>query len=323
MDANFVYNLTAWQMGRMLNHLASWVAKAEKHAIAKTVDPVDAFMQDQQLDRRPVLSSSSRFRATLVTLPNLRAPRLSGKEPPKHPDTEKTFGEVKTRIQSVIDYLKTFKADDFKGAADRRITQMWMEGKYLSGTDFLQRRWRFRNFLFSHDDDRLRDHARRANGVDIGKADYIGLSSTGRLFRIRLPSGLAAINSVVLGKPETTEIAFATLLAKGSILIEDRPGFGKTTLAKTLARVIGLSFQRIQCTNDLLPMDILGRLDFTQSRSGQLIHGPIFASVVLLDELNRAPARNPERFLAGHGRRRSDARGTDLRTSSPANVYRV
>jgi MoxR-like ATPase len=109
---------------------------------------------------------------------------------------------------------------------------------------------------------------------------------------------LDAINSVVLGKPSVTELAFATLLAKGSILIEDRPGLGKTTLAKTLARVLGLSFQRIQCTNDLLPMDILGRLDYAANRDKpRLIEGPIFASIVLLDELNRAPPRTQSAFL--------------------------
>jgi MoxR-like ATPase len=108
---------------------------------------------------------------------------------------------------------------------------------------------------------------------------------------------LTAINSVLLGKPHVTEIALATLLAQGSILIEDRPGLGKTTLAKTLAKVLGLSFQRIQCTNDLLPMDILGRLDYSNSAKPRLIEGPIFASIVLLDELNRAPPRTQSAFL--------------------------
>jgi len=112
---------------------------------------------------------------------------------------------------------------------------------------------------------------------------------------------LAAVDSVVLGKAQVTRLAFATLLARGSILIEDRPGIGKTTLAKALASVLGLSFQRIQCTNDLLPMDILGRLDYTHSASPGLIKGPIFA---------------------GNGGRRGHLGRSDLCASQTANVYR-
>ena len=108
---------------------------------------------------------------------------------------------------------------------------------------------------------------------------------------------LEAIDSVVLGKSDITRLALATLLAKGSILIEDPPGLGKTTLAKTLSRVLGLSFQRIQCTNDLLPIDILGRIDYPTGDQPRLIEGPIFASIVLLDELNRAPPRTQSAFL--------------------------
>ena len=108
---------------------------------------------------------------------------------------------------------------------------------------------------------------------------------------------LNAINSVLLSKQETVKLALACLLSGGSILIEDRPGLGKTTLAKTIAKVLGLSFNRIQCTNDLLPLDILGRLDFQSNQDPKLIEGPIFASIVILDELNRAPARTQSAFL--------------------------
>jgi len=108
---------------------------------------------------------------------------------------------------------------------------------------------------------------------------------------------LDAVNSVVLGKSKITELAFAALLARGSVLIEDRPGLGKTTLAKALAKVLGLSFQRIQCTNDLLPMDILGRVDISIPHQARFIKGPVFASIVLLDELNRAPSRSQSAFL--------------------------
>lgn len=108
---------------------------------------------------------------------------------------------------------------------------------------------------------------------------------------------LETLNSILLGKPREVELAFATFLAGGSLLIEDRPGFGKTTLAKGLASVLGLSFSRIQCTNDLLPMDILGRVSFENPSKAVFHKGPIFAEVVLLDELNRAPARTQSAFL--------------------------
>ena len=82
---------------------------------------------------------------------------------------------------------------------------------------------------------------------------------------------LSAINSVLLAKQTEVKLALATLLTGGSILIEDRPGLGKTTLAKTMAKVLGLSFNRIQCTNDLLPLDILGRVDFLTDRTPKFI----------------------------------------------------
>ena len=108
---------------------------------------------------------------------------------------------------------------------------------------------------------------------------------------------MKTLNSILLGKPREVELAFATFLAGGSLLIEDLPGFGKTTLAKGLASVLGLSFSRIQCTNDLLPMDIVGRMSFENPSRATFHKGPIFAEVVLLDELNRAPARTQSAFL--------------------------
>ncbi len=94
---------------------------------------------------------------------------------------------------------------------------------------------------------------------------------------------------VVLGKREPLALALACVLARGHLLIEDLPGLGKTTMAHTLARVLGLEFQRIQFTSDLLPADILGASIFNRSENRFEFHpGPVFSQVVLADEVNRA-----------------------------------
>src|SRR5580693_4121257 len=93
---------------------------------------------------------------------------------------------------------------------------------------------------------------------------------------------------VIRGKREVIRLATVCLLARGHVLIEDVPGVGKTTLAQALARSLGLSFQRIQFTSDLLPSDIIGVSIFKQkSQAFEFIHGPLFAHVVLADEINR------------------------------------
>jgi hypothetical protein len=167
MDAALVYNLTAVQMGRMLNNLANWVEKGEKHAIAKKVDPVDAFM-----DQRLIVDQYSLVEQiqSACDAAKFTCARLSGKEPPKHPDSEKTFAEAKNRIQSVITYLKTYKVEDFKGVADRKVTQPWMEGKYLNAADYMLT-LAIPNFYFHIT---TAYAILRAHGVDIGKEDYIG-----------------------------------------------------------------------------------------------------------------------------------------------------
>lgn len=100
---------------------------------------------------------------------------------------------------------------------------------------------------------------------------------------------LQAVNRVVLGKEPQVRLALTCLLARGHLLIEDLPGMGKTTLSQALARVLGLSYQRIQFTSDLLPGDILGTSVFNRDTSQFVFHpGPIFAELVLADEINRA-----------------------------------
>lgn len=105
-------------------------------------------------------------------------------------------------------------------------------------------------------------------------------------------------NQVVLGKETEIRLALACLIARGHLLIEDLPGVGKTTLAHLLARILGLSFQRIQFTSDLLPADIIGISIFDRGAGKfRFHHGPVFAQVVLADEINRATPKAQSALL--------------------------
>lgn len=109
---------------------------------------------------------------------------------------------------------------------------------------------------------------------------------------------VAALNGVLLGKEEQIKLALACLLARGHLLIEDLPGMGKTLLSHALARTLGLSYNRIQFTSDVLPSDIIGTSVF-QRDSGdfRFIEGPLFAQVVLADEINRATPKSQSALL--------------------------
>src|SRR5947209_17051234 len=106
------------------------------------------------------------------------------------------------------------------------------------------------------------------------------------------------ICEVIVGKAEAVKLAVACLLARGHLLIEDIPGVGKTTLSQALARSLGLVFQRIQFTSDLLPADILGNSIFDRNEQRFVFHqGPLFSQVVLIDEVNRATAKTQSALL--------------------------
>ena len=116
--------------------------------------------------------------------------------------------------------------------------------------------------------------------------------------REALKTAQQQVNSLVLGKPQEVRLAFVALLAGGHILIEDLPGLGKTTLAHALAATLGLGFQRVQFTSDLLPGDVLGVSVYdAQSRQFQFHPGPVFTHVLLADEINRAPPRTQSALL--------------------------
>ncbi|MDX5300402.1 MAG: MoxR family ATPase [Gammaproteobacteria bacterium] len=109
---------------------------------------------------------------------------------------------------------------------------------------------------------------------------------------------VAALDSILLGKHHQVKLAVCCLLARGHLLIEDLPGMGKTTLSHALAKVLGLTYQRVQFTNDLLPADLLGYSMYDREAQGLVFHpGPIFAQVVLADEINRASPRTQSALL--------------------------
>lgn len=119
------------------------------------------------------------------------------------------------------------------------------------------------------------------------------------------------ISRVLLGKPETVRLAVITLLAEGHLLIEDVPGVGKTLLARAMARSVNGRFCRIQFTPDLLPSDIVGSSIFNSNRSEfSFSQGPIFANIVLADEINRTPPRTQSALLEAMNDRQVSVDGT-------------
>jgi len=114
----------------------------------------------------------------------------------------------------------------------------------------------------------------------------------------RLTDAVDIVNTIVMGKEQQVKLAFSCLLARGHLLIEDLPGVGKTTLAHALATVIGAQYQRIQFTSDLLPADILGVSIYRRDLEMFEFHrGPIFAELVLADEINRATPKSQSALL--------------------------
>jgi MoxR-like ATPase len=133
-----------------------------------------------------------------------------------------------------------------------------------------------------------------------------------------LHRALTTLETIILGKPVQVRLCLACLLARGHLLIEDVPGVGKTTLAHALAHVLGLAWQRVQFTSDLLPADIIGVSVF--DRAGQQFHfrqGPIFTQLLLADEVNRASPRTQSALLEAMEERQISADVTTYRLPEP------
>jgi MoxR-like ATPase len=129
---------------------------------------------------------------------------------------------------------------------------------------------------------------------------------------------LRNVSRVIVGKEGTIELTLVAALVGGHILVEDVPGIGKTTLAKAFARSVGGSFSRIQCTPDLLPSDVTGVHVLDQRQSAFVFQpGPIFANVVLVDELNRATPRTQAALLEAMEERQVTLEGTTRPLPNP------
>ncbi len=129
---------------------------------------------------------------------------------------------------------------------------------------------------------------------------------------------LDALNSIIVGKPNELRLSLACLLSRGHLLIEDLPGVGKTTLAHALAKVMGLSYQRVQFTSDLLPADVIGVSIFRRDSGRFEFHkGPIFSQLLLADEINRATPKAQSALLEAMEERQVTADGTTYALPAP------
>lgn len=143
-----------------------------------------------------------------------------------------------------------------------------------------------------------------------------GASSTE--LKAKLTKAVDAISSIVLDKPEQIKLSLSCLLAGGHLLLQDLPGMGKTTLAESIARTLGLDFNRVQFTSDMLPADILG-ISLYRSDTGEFEfrEGPVFTQLLLADEINRSSPKTQSALLEAMEERQVSQDGITRRLPSP------
>jgi len=165
-----LYQAAVPQMKKMLQNLGQWLDTATKHATDKGFDPnvfaASRLAPDQYPLTRQVQSccDSAKFAAS----------RLSGKDAPSHPDTEQTMEELKARVKTAVQHLETLNPADFEGSETRHIVLPFLEGKYLTGADYLSE-MALPNFYFHLT---TAYAILRHNGVNVGKRDFIGSLTT-------------------------------------------------------------------------------------------------------------------------------------------------
>ena len=127
-----------------------------------------------------------------------------------------------------------------------------------------------------------------------------------------------AMNQIIVGKQEKVRLALCCMLAGGHLLMEDLPGTGKTLLSLTMAKLTGLDFNRVQCTNDLMPADVLGTHVFDRKNNDfQLRKGPVFTQVLLVDEINRTSPKTQSALLEAMGEQQVSLEGVSLPLPAP------
>lgn len=160
-----LYEATVPVFTKLLGNVDKWLDKAVAFADQKKFDPeillATRLVPDQYPFLRQLQAACDQAKFTVA--------KLTGKEPPAHPDTEKTIAELRARLRTVVDYLKTFKPEDFAGAEARPCTHSWMGGKTMRGGDYLDH-FALPNFHFHLT---TAYAILRHSGVDLGKTDYI------------------------------------------------------------------------------------------------------------------------------------------------------
>ncbi|HEY5365114.1 MAG TPA: AAA family ATPase, partial [Casimicrobiaceae bacterium] len=133
-----------------------------------------------------------------------------------------------------------------------------------------------------------------------------------------IAKALAQLTRIVVGKDDPLKLALACLIARGHLLIEDIPGVGKSTLAQALAATLGLRYARVQFTSDLLPADVLGVSIYDErTQAFRFLPGPIFHSVMLADEINRAPPKTQSALLEAMEERQVSQDGQTRKLPDP------
>lgn len=136
----------------------------------------------------------------------------------------------------------------------------------------------------------------------------------------RCKSVLDAVNAVIFGKPDLIRLVFATILARGHVLLEGLPGLGKTVLAKSFASALGLKFRRVQFTPDLLPADITGSYMLEEGPEGRKMEfyaGPVFTNLLLADEINRASPKTQSALLEAMSEQQVTQLGNTMALEEP------